>query len=225
VRRFLAFALALLAAAAAAQERPNAALLIAKPELEDANFSRTVLLVTQTESGETVGVILNRPTGRKHPRTREVLYFGGPVMREVQIAVFRSADAPRAPAFHVLRDVYLSMHPRNIDALLSGDARNHRLYSGFAGWAPGQLEAEMERDSWYVLPASEALLFRDSTEGMWEELLEKARGGRTAAAPRMARLDQRARSQALRADRRIIPQPVMSKSSAARSPRESKSVY
>jgi len=170
-------------------------------------------------------VILNRPTGRKHPRTREVLYFGGPVMREVQIAVFRSADAPRAPAFHVLRDVYLSMHPRNIDALLSGDARNHRLYSGFAGWAPGQLEAEMERDSWYVLPASEALLFRDSTEGMWEELLEKARGGRTAAAPRMARLDQRARSQALRADRRIIPQPVMSKSSAARSPRESKSVY
>jgi len=127
VRRFLAFALALLAAAAAAQERPNAALLIAKPELEDANFSRTVLLVTQTESGETVGVILNRPTGRKHPRTREVLYFGGPVMREVQIAVFRSADAPRAPAFHVLRDVYLSMHPRNIDALLSGDARNHRL--------------------------------------------------------------------------------------------------
>jgi putative transcriptional regulator len=173
--------LALFAAAASAQqaERPNAVLLIAKPELDDPNFSRTVVLVTQAESGETVGVILNRPSGRTHPRTGEALYSGGPVMREVLLAVFRSAEPPAAPAFHVLRGVYLSMHPANLDKLLSGEARNYRLYSGFSGWAPRQLESEMQRDGWYVLPASEALLFRADTAGMWEELVEKARGSRT----------------------------------------------
>jgi putative transcriptional regulator len=188
-----ALCLALLAAGAAAQQpdRPNAVLLIAKPELTDPNFSRSVVLATQAESGETVGVTLNRPSGRTHPRTGEALYSGGPVMGEVLLAVFRSAEPPAAPAFHVLRGVYLSMHPDNLDKLLSGEARDYRLYSGFSGWAPRQLESEMQRDAWYVLPASEALLFRADTAGMWEELVEKARGRRT--------------------DSRIIPRYAMSK--------------
>lgn len=173
--------LALVAATASAQDRPNAVLLIAKPSLDDPNFSRTVVLATQADSGETVGVILNRPSGRKHPRTGEALFSGGPVMREVLLALFRSAEPPAAPAFHVLRGVYLTMHPENIEKLLSGGTRNYRLYSGFSGWAPRQLESEMQRDGWYVLPASEALVFRADTSGMWEELVEKARGSRTRA--------------------------------------------
>jgi len=166
------------AALAAAQAPANGALLIAKPELTDANFARTVVLVTQAESGETVGVILNRPTQRTEPRSGAVLYSGGPVMREVLVAVFRAAQPPAAPAFRVLRNVYLSMHPANLERLLAGESRDYRLYSGFSGWAPHQLEAEMLRDGWYVLPASEALVFRADTAGMWEELVEKARGGR-----------------------------------------------
>jgi putative transcriptional regulator len=176
-----ALCFALLAASVSAQqaERPNAVLLIAKPDLLDPNFSRTVVLVTQAESGETVGVILNRPGEQKHPRTGEVLFSGGPVMREVLLALFRSAEPPAAPAFHVLHGVYLTMHPENIEKLLSGEKRNYRLYAGFSGWAPRQLESEIERDGWYVLPASEALLFRADTAGLWEELMERARGKRT----------------------------------------------
>jgi putative transcriptional regulator len=154
-------------------------LLIAKPELRDPNFSQTVVLATQTERGDTVGVILNRPSGRTHPRSGEVLFSGGPVMREVLLALFRSAEPPAAPAFPVLRGVYLSMHADNIEKLLSGERRNYRLYSGFSGWAPRQLESEMQRDGWYVMPASEALLFRADTAGMWQELVEKARGSST----------------------------------------------
>jgi putative transcriptional regulator len=167
------------AANAGGQQAANGALLIAKPDLDDPNFSRTVVLVTQAESGETVGVILNRPTQRKEPRTGAVLYAGGPVMREVTVAVFRAAQPPAAPAFRVLRNVYLSMHPANLERLLEGEARDYRLYSGFSGWAPRQLEAEMLRDGWHVLPATEELVFRADTAGMWEELVEKARGGRT----------------------------------------------
>ena len=50
------------------------------------------------------------------------------------------------------------------------------LFTGFAGWVPGQLQSELARDDWFVLPASAELLFRDDTSGMWEELVRKARG-------------------------------------------------
>jgi putative transcriptional regulator len=174
------FALALLlpfAVAAQPQaEAPNALLLVAKPTLADPNFRETVVLVTQAADASTVGVILNRPLARTHERTGETLYLGGPVMREVLVALFRSEQAPEASAFHVLKGIYLTMHPHNIEALLEERRREYRLYAGFSGWAPGQLQSELERDGWYVLAPSETLLFRPDTRGMWDELVRKARG-------------------------------------------------
>jgi putative transcriptional regulator len=179
-----------LAAPAAAQplEPPNGVLLVAKPSLADPNFREAVVLVTQSRDSSTVGVILNRPTTLSArellPETpgvesyEEPVYFGGPVMRQTVVALFRSRSVPPASAFHILKGVYLSMHPANIEPLLSRPGQRYRLYAGFAGWAPRQLESELERDSWYLLPASEALVFRKDTRGMWSELIEKARGGR-----------------------------------------------
>ena len=172
--------LLVLATLAAAQpaERPNAVLLVAKPSLTDPNFRETVVLVTQTPEAQTVGVILNRPTDRK--MSGNPVFFGGPVLRETIVALFRSSEPPGSPAFHVLQGVYLTLHPQNIEQLLARPGQRFRLYAGFSGWAPGQLESELARDGWYVLPASEKLLFRKDTTGMWGELLEKARGERAA---------------------------------------------
>ena len=160
---------------AMAQETPNAILLIAKPSLLDPNFRETVVLVTQAADASTIGVILNRPSAAKHPQTGDPLYFGGPVMREVIVALFRAEQAPAASAFPVLKGIYLTMHPQLIEPLLAQRADNYRLYSGFSGWAPGQLESEMQRDGWYLLPASAELVFRKHTAGMWQELVRKAR--------------------------------------------------
>lgn len=55
-----------------------------------------------------------------------------------------------------------------------------RLFAGFAGWAPQQLEGEMEEGAWYALRASEAVLFRKDTAGLWRELVEQASGGRAS---------------------------------------------
>jgi putative transcriptional regulator len=159
-----------------AAEPANGVLLVAKPSLVDPNFRETVVLVTQTADASTVGVILNRPTSTKHDKTGETLHFGGPVMREVMVALWRSERAPEAAAFHVLKGVYLTMHPRNIDALEMEAQTSYRLFMGFAGWAPGQLESELARDDWFVLPASAEVIFRKNTSGMWEELVRKARG-------------------------------------------------
>ncbi|NBS58096.1 MAG: YqgE/AlgH family protein [Betaproteobacteria bacterium] len=169
---------------------PNGVFLIAKPELTDPNFTRTVVLVTQTEDFSTVGVIINRPTTLRlsdFPTLGEIetgkytdrIYLGGPVMRNALLAVFQSDEKPSAPAFHVLRKLYITMHPDNMKGLLESTDRRYRLYAGFSGWAPRQLESEFNRAGWYVLPADEAMVFRENTEGLWEELLHRAQGLKT----------------------------------------------
>jgi putative transcriptional regulator len=172
----LALLLPLCVWAQAQQDAPNAVLLVAKPGLPDPNFRETVVLVTQAADGSTVGVIVNRPTSRKHETSGDAVYFGGPVMREVLVALYRSERPPEASAFPVLKNVYLTMHPQNIEQLLAARGQAYRLYAGFAGWSPGQLESELERGSWYVVPANVELIFRDDTGNLWRELLDKARG-------------------------------------------------
>ncbi len=175
------------------REEPNGALLVAKPGLLDPNFMQTVVLVTQRPDGSTVGVILNRPTqlelaplvpGLPAAHYKDALYFGGPVMRRSVVAVFESPSPPASSAFHVLRGIYLSMHQANIAQLLDSGGARYRLYLGFAGWAPGQLESEFTREGWYVLPADPQVVFRSDTRGLWEELVARALGRQAAVRPR-----------------------------------------
>jgi putative transcriptional regulator len=161
-------------------ERPNGVLLVAKPSLTDPNFRETVVLVTQAPDASTVGVILNRPTRRRHEKTGEAVYAGGPVMQDVMLALFSAETAPPASAFRVTQGVYLSMHPANIDALPSRPGQRLRFFTGFAGWAPGQLQRELELDAWFVLPVTDEVLFRKDARGLWKEMVEKARGSRAA---------------------------------------------
>lgn len=174
----------------AAAQGPNGVFLVAKPHLLDPNFSRTVVLVTQAEDFSTVGVIINRPTtlklsdfiseeGVETGRYRDRVFLGGPVMRNALVAVFQSEMPPAAPAFHVLRKLYLTMHPDNMKVLLESTDRRYRLYAGFSGWAPRQLESEFNREGWFVLPADEEIVFRKETDGIWEELLQRAQALKT----------------------------------------------
>lgn len=175
--------------------QPNGIVLVAKPGLPDRNFSETVVLVTHSDEGSPVGVILNRPSALKladvAPRIRgaqdfsEPIYSGGPVMREVLIALFRSETPPAEPAFKVLPGVYLTLHPATIEALIAERRAPPRLYAGFSGWAARQLEAEIDSGSWYVLRATEALVFRRDTSAMWSELVAQASGARTAREARV----------------------------------------
>jgi putative transcriptional regulator len=186
----LALILAATAALAGEPEAADSVLLVAKPGLADPRFSETVVLVVRTPDLQTVGVILNRPLPLKLSQMvddealaknyRGPVFFGGPVLERTLVALFRSAQAPEAPAFHVLEGVYLSIHPANVERLLRAPGAGYRIYVGFSGWAPQQLESEIERDGWYVLPASAELLFRADTSGLWAELLERARGKRAA---------------------------------------------
>jgi putative transcriptional regulator len=188
VLRLLLLAAALgIPALAVAQppELANGVFLVAKPGLPDPNFSRSVVLVTRGPDASTVGVIINRPTGLKLSEIapegistahyHDGIFFGGPVMLQALVAVFHARTAPRAQAYHILKDLYFTTHRDNLRALLDSKDERYRIYVGFSSWAPGQLEAEIQDDSWYVLPADEATVFRKDMSGLWQELVDRAK--------------------------------------------------
>lgn len=207
MRRVLALALATAGLVAAAGNppsaraqpdvRPNAVFLVAKATIRDPNFSQTVVLVTQTPDAHTIGVILNRPSplklsqffpeGVPTQNYKDAVYFGGPVMRQTIVALFRSDSPPAAAAFHVLPGIYLTMHPKNVERLLaSPGAPRYRLYAGFSGWSPGQLKSELERDGWYVVPADEEAALHMAPDSLWKKLHERASRTQARAAPSLA---------------------------------------
>jgi putative transcriptional regulator len=173
------------ASAAGAQEAPNGVLLIAKPDLVDVNFRETVVLATRHAGGGTVGVILNRPTPRlvskmfpEYEALRgrpDHLFLGGPVSPRGLVALFRSKEQP-AEALRILPDVYLGLAATLLDGLLRRpDApRDLRLYVGYAGWAPGQLENEMTRNDWHILEPDAETIFRTDPATLWRTLLRRA---------------------------------------------------
>lgn len=169
--------------------RANGAFLVARETLLDPNFRETAVLATQTPDGGTVGVVLNRPTRLELARFfrkpvpaenyRDRVFAGGPVMRQVLVAVFESDTPPGAAAFRVQASLWLTMDPGLIEDLLAGHAGRYRLYAGFAGWAPRQLEGELLRAGWHVLPADADTVFRADTDSLWQDLLDRVHATQT----------------------------------------------
>lgn len=143
-------------------------LLIAEPRLPDPNFFRTVvLLIEHTENGAT-GLILNRPGDIQlseiwhevstSPLERdETIYNGGPVSGPLTILHDRSnfSEEPLMDGLH------LSMKRDNLQALLTTEDIQMRLFSGYSGWGPGQLEQEMQVGGWLTWPGRPEHVFLD----------------------------------------------------------------
>jgi putative transcriptional regulator len=182
VRILIAAVLAAAAQAAAAQA-PVGGFLVAKPTILDPNFSRTVVLVTQAPDGAILGVILNRPTkqslaeilpgNERLARFTAPLHFGGPVEPAGLFAVFRGTGDP-GPSFPVIEDVRLALQPATVEQLLLKPPEALRLFVGYAGWAPGQLDGELARGDWWTVKADADTIFRKNTDTLWDELSRRA---------------------------------------------------
>jgi putative transcriptional regulator len=169
----------------AAEGAPNAIFLVANRDLADPNFAQTVVLVTNPPQGAPIGVIINRPStdlladvmpdqpslkGRK-----EVLFLGGPVARQGLVFLVRSPKPP-AEALLVLPNVFFVSDPDVIESLLKrkNPLEGVRVYAGYSGWGPGQLQNEIARGDWYVAPADAATVFDKDPKGIWPDLVERA---------------------------------------------------
>jgi putative transcriptional regulator len=171
--------------AGAAEDPANAIFLVASPELLDPNFRETVVLVTQPREGGPWGVIINRPldvllsdvfTDIETLRDRkDVLFFGGPVAQDGLVFLVRSQQPPPR-AVPVLRDVYVISDIEYIEKLLRRPEpmRDLRVYSGYSGWAPGQLQQEIARGGWVLMPADADMVFEGDPARIWPELIKRA---------------------------------------------------
>ena len=164
----------------------NGIFLVAKPELQDPNFRETVVLITQPQSGGgPIGVIINRPTERRlrealadfpgSQASEERVYYGGPVEPGKLLFVTRAATPPKA-SFHVLDDVYLSGSGELLIETLKRpeSKRDLRVYSGYSGWAPGQLQMEIARGGWVVFRAEPDIIFSQDPAAVWRVMIGRA---------------------------------------------------
>ena len=178
-------------------ERLAGHLLVAAPRLADPNFSRRVVLVLDHGEPGALGVVLDRPggvrVGELMPQWQEwatapaELFTGGPVARNALIGLVRLGSRDSATdgsalcpsGWRLLVDgdrpvgtVDLAEDPTPVAPAFVGA----RLFSGYAGWDSGQLEAEIEEGSWYVVPADAADPISADPEGLWRRVLRRQGG-------------------------------------------------
>ena len=148
-------------------------LLLASPALFDPNFRRAVVLVTEHTEDGAAGLVLNRPSETAVSDAvpdlvplvggEEPVYVGGPV-QESAVLVLAEFDDPDDAAMLIVDDVGFVPGDGDFD-LLAGATRRARVFAGYAGWGPGQLEAELEESSWIIEPSAALLVGRGQPGG------------------------------------------------------------
>ena len=154
-------------------------LLVATPALLDPNFLRTVVLMAEHGESGAMGVILNRPSetsvGDAVPELAplagddEPVYVGGPVATDSLLALGEVADPDDASEL-LLEDIGFVQSP---DVAV----RRGRVFIGYAGWSSGQIEAELEANSWIVVPAEPDDVFSAQPDELWSTVLRRQGGG------------------------------------------------
>jgi putative transcriptional regulator len=161
--------------------------LIAGRNLRDPNFFRSVVLIVEHGSGGAMGVVINHPSGvtvtqalKMHfdlPDSGEMVFMGGPVERNSLFILHNAAEIDGAESA-VLDGLFVGSSPEAFEEIVQRAAEGElnlqfRVYFGCAGWAPDQLEGELERNDWMVCEASHEYVFHSDPYQVWDLLVEE----------------------------------------------------
>jgi putative transcriptional regulator len=168
--------------------------LIATPPLVDPHFDRSVVLVLAHDDEGALGLVLNRPTQESvAPGLRAwldladepaVIFSGGPVDTDalIGLAAVTAIDLARddaltdddgwSPLDDGLATVDLEFDPDELDV----DLRHVRLFRGYAGWGPGQLDDEVEEGAWIVVDPRSDDPFTSRPDDLWRAVLRRQPG-------------------------------------------------
>jgi putative transcriptional regulator len=159
-------------------------LLFSTPALFDPNFRRTVVLVAEHGEEGAMGLVLNRPSdttvGEAVPDLADVagadapVFVGGPVQPRA-VLVLAEFEEPASAATVVVGDIGFARADGDLDELAQ-TTRRARVFAGYSGWSPGQLEAELEEDSWLVEPVDDIDLLCDPADDLFGSAL-RTKGG------------------------------------------------
>jgi putative transcriptional regulator len=157
-------------------------LLVSSPALLDPNFRKTVVLIAHHDDEGAMGLVLSRPSDVPAvdavpaldglPGAADPVFVGGPVQPEafMALAEFDDVDDAAAPIFGDVGFLPAEAEPDELSI------RRLRLFAGYAGWGPGQLEAELDEPSWIVVGAVTEDLFADDPEELWRTVLHRKGG-------------------------------------------------
>ncbi len=175
-------------------EEPSRAgqLLAATPMLGDANFRRTVVLIVEDDPAEgTLGVVLNRPSEVPVEQVLQpwtglvtgpsVLFRGGPVAPDSALALGLAKGGDEPIGWRSLSGSNLMSRIGLVDLgvppeLLAGGITSLRVFAGYAGWAAGQLESEIEAGAWLVLEALPEDAFAADPHRLYRAVLRRQGG-------------------------------------------------
>ena len=166
-------------------ESTRGKLLVATPSLSDPNFRQTVLLMLEHSDEGALGVVLNRPSeltvssaiGDWAAAVSEppVVFVGGPVSQSSVIALasvaLDDADESWSQVIGRIGTVDLERNPDEV-----GGLDEVRIFAGYAAWAPGQLEAELAEDAWFVLDLDGSDPFSEDPSELWWQVFARQQG-------------------------------------------------
>jgi putative transcriptional regulator len=167
----------------AADPSGSPVVLVAKPEMGEF-YRNTVLFARPVGGGRHVGFILNRPTpitlaklfpghspSQKHA---EPVFLGGPLHADAVFAVVHRSANPGGRSILLAKDMFLVMDAETVDRVIEQNLNDARFYAGLVLWQAGELESELQRGFWYVMDHDAGLIFRKTTDGLWEELVRRS---------------------------------------------------
>jgi putative transcriptional regulator len=158
---------------------------VAGRRLIDPNFQETVVLLIEYGMEGAMGLVINRPSQVKlemlFPDIKELkqrqdtVYLGGPVAVNRMLMLIGSSKKPQK-SIPVIGDVYLSSSLEELERLIKNADKNEqfRIFAGYAGWAPSQLDFERTRGDWHVLKADAETIFAQNPSEVWPELIHRA---------------------------------------------------
>ena len=161
--------------------------LIAGKRLRDQNFYKTVVLIVEHGDEGAMGLVVNRPSSvtvahalSQHfqlPETDDLVYVGGPVDPSA-LYILHNASHLDQNEPSLIPGLFVGSSAEVFEAIVRTSADGDpdiqfRIFSGCAGWAPGQLEGELARGDWYHHPATPEMLFANDPYEVWDRMLMK----------------------------------------------------
>ncbi len=158
--------------------------MVAAPPLSDPNFDRTVIFMLDHNEGGALGLVINRVTGDldveidawMHLIEPRVLHCGGPV--EPQALIGLGLVPSTTPDGQVIESVEC-IEPVDLDedpTAMNTAPTKVRVFNGYAGWGPQQLDGELDLGAWIVVPAQANDVFTTDPDGLWRTVLARQRG-------------------------------------------------
>jgi putative transcriptional regulator len=162
-------------------------LLVATDEMKDPRFVESVIYLVKHDADGALGLVINRPLAQgpiddllkgmgvdaKGSKLAITLHYGGPVSSR-QVFLLHSDEVALDSSVRVSGGIAMTADIRMIEAIAEGKGPRQFLFTlGYTGWAPGQLELELQAKSWFTAAADKALIFGTDAEKKWHQANDK----------------------------------------------------